>query len=132
MAPFVITNLKDVEDSGAGRWPGIEARYARRALESEHLGVSYVRFEPGVRSPRAHGHRHQEEVYAVIRGSGRIQLDGAETRAIGPLDVILVRPSVFRAFEAGPDGLEMIAVGSDEEGGSDGVSADYGWVDDRG
>jgi quercetin dioxygenase-like cupin family protein len=132
MASFVITNLKDVEDSGAARWPGIEARYARSALESEHLGVSYVRFDPGVRSPRAHSHHQQEEVYAVIRGSGRIQLDGEETRPIGPLDVILVRPSVFRAFEAGPDGLEMIAIGSDDAGPGDGVSADYGWVEESG
>ena len=84
-----------------------------------------------MRSPRAHSHQHQEEAYAVIGGSGRIQLDGGETRPIGLLDVVVVSPSVFRAFEAGPDGLELIAVGSDEIDGSDGVSADYGWVEER-
>jgi hypothetical protein len=36
---------------------------------------------------------------------------------------------VIRAFEAGPDGLEVIAVGSDRPEGGDGVMAKDWWTD---
>ena len=52
MRAFSIVNLKDeVEDSLGERAPGIEGRFARKHLDSEHLGVSYLRYSHGVRSP---------------------------------------------------------------------------------
>ena len=47
MSDFAIKNLKDVEDSAADRGPDIEARFARRHLDADHLGVSYFRYAPG-------------------------------------------------------------------------------------
>src|SRR5439155_717791 len=84
---------------------------SRRHIGSEHLGVSYQRYGPNVRSPMAHSHREQEEAYVVVSGSGRVLLDG-EPREVRQWDVIRVSPHVVRAFEAGPDGLELIAVGA--------------------
>ena len=59
MPSFAITNLKQVEDWGEGRWPGIEARYARRAsgrniLVSATCGLTRacVRREPTAISTR--------------------------------------------------------------------------------
>ena len=76
MSAYAIVNLKeDVEDSWGDSAPGTEARFARKHLDSAHLGVSYLRFGPGIRSPKAHSHREQEEAYVVISGSGRIRLD---------------------------------------------------------
>jgi hypothetical protein len=44
MGDYMIKNLMDdVEDSVAGRAAGVEGRFARSALESEQLGVSYFR-----------------------------------------------------------------------------------------
>ena len=61
MSAYSIVNLKDeVEDSMGERAPGIEGRFARKQLDSEHLGISYLRHSPGVRSPSAHSHRAQE------------------------------------------------------------------------
>jgi hypothetical protein len=40
-----------------------------------------------------------------------------------------VAPSVVRAFEAGPDGLELIAVGGPKPEGGDGVKSDSPWPD---
>ena len=40
MAGYTIVNMNDLEDSAAGR-DGVEARFARKHLDSEHLGVSY-------------------------------------------------------------------------------------------
>jgi quercetin dioxygenase-like cupin family protein len=129
MSRFTIKNLMDVEDSAGGRAPGVEGRFARKHLDSDHLGVSYFRFGPGVRSPVAHSHREQEEAYVVIGGSGRIRLDD-EVHPLRRWDVIRVSPEVVRAFEGGEDGLEVIAVGSDRPEGGDGVMAESAWIDE--
>src|SRR5437762_8206275 len=126
MPGFTIKNLKDVEDSAGARAPGIEGRFARKHLDSQHLGVSYFRYAPNVRSPMAHSHREQEEAYVVISGSGRIRLDD-EIRELRQWDVVRVGPQTVRAFEAGADGLELIAVGSDRPEGGDRVQADMAW-----
>jgi hypothetical protein len=47
---------------------------------------------------------------------------------IGRWDVVRVSPEAVRAFEAGPDGLELIAVGSDRSEGGDGVLAPSAWT----
>src|SRR5262245_24566397 len=124
---FTIVNLKEVEDSAGGRSPGVEGRFARKHLESDHLGASYFHYAPGVRAPAAHSHREQEEAYIVVGGSGRIRLDD-EVRDLRQWDVVRIAPSVVRAVEAGEDGLELIAVGSDRPEGGDGVIAAEAWV----
>jgi len=128
MSGYAIVNLKEIEDSAGERAPGMEARFARTPLGSEHLGVTYMRYAPGVRSPMAHSHREQEEAYVVIGGSGRVRLDD-EVRDIRQWDVVRVGPPTVRAFEAGPEGLEIVAIGSDRPEGGDGVRADSAWVD---
>ena len=129
MSTYAIVNLKeDVEEALSERAPGIEGRFARKHLDSEHLGVSYLRFSPGVRSPKAHSHREQEEAYVVISGSGQVRLDD-EIRQLRCWDVVRVSPTTVRAFEAGDDGLELIAIGSDRPDGGDGVFADSAWID---
>ena len=128
MTDYAIVNLKDIEDSAGERAPGMEARLARKHIDSEHLGVTYIRYEAGLRSPMAHSHREQEEAYVVIGGSGRVRL-GDEIREVRQWDVVRVSPATIRAFEAGADGLEMIAVGSDRPEGGDGVVAETAWVD---
>lgn len=119
MPDFTIANFKALQDSAAGRAPAIEARFAREHLNSEHLGVTYLRYEPGVRSPVAHSHRIQEEAYIVIGGSGTID---DEPHAITQWDVVRVSPLTVRWLEAGAGGLELIAVGSDKPEGGDAVT----------
>lgn len=127
MTDYAIVNLKDIEDSAGEQAPGMEARFARKHIDSEHLGVTYIRYEAGVRSPMAHSHREQEEAYVVIGGSGRVRL-GDEIREVRQWDVVRVSPATIRAFEAGADGLEIIAVGSDRPEGGDGVKAETAWI----
>ena len=50
-------------------------------------------------------------------------------REIRQWDVIRVAPPVLRAFEAGPDGLELIAVGGPKPEGGDAVLSDSPWPD---
>src|SRR6266516_7966966 len=100
MSAYSIVNLKEeVEDSMGERAPGIEGRFARKHLDSEHLGISYFRYTPGVRAPLAHSHREQEEAYIVINGSGRIRLDD-EIHELRQWDVVRISPETVRALEA--------------------------------
>jgi mannose-6-phosphate isomerase-like protein (cupin superfamily) len=128
MAEYTRVNLKDVEDSAGERGPDFEARFARKHIDSEHLGVSYFRYAAGVRSPIGHSHKEQEEAYVVVSGSGRIRLDD-DIVELAQWDVVRVAPSVVRGFEGGPDGLELIAIGADRPEGGDGVRVENWWTD---
>ena len=128
MANFTVKNLKEVEDSAADRGPDIEARFGRKHLDSQHLGVSYFRYGPGFKTPYGHHHREQEEAYVVVNGSGRMRLDD-EIVELRQWDTIRVAPDVVRGFEGGPEGLELIAIGSDRPEGGDGVMIDDFWPD---
>src|SRR6202034_3407585 len=107
MSRYATVNLLEVEDSVGDRAPGIEGRFGRKHLDSRDLGVSLFRYAPNLRSPMAHSHREQEEAYVVVSGSGRVLLDD-DLRELRLWDVVRVAPDVVRAFEAGPDGLDVV------------------------
>jgi hypothetical protein len=76
--PFTLRNLKeDLEDLGSrfDGAPDLEFRLATEALELEKSALGYQRVPPGYRFPCGHTHEKQEEVYVVLRGSGRMKLD---------------------------------------------------------
>ena len=118
----------DVPNAAADRGPGLEARFARSHIDSEHLGISLFRTSPGLRSPFGHRHKSQEEAYVVIEGSGRMKL-GDEIVELAQWDVIRVAPHVVRAVEAGPDGIAYIAIGNDRPEGGDGERIEGFWTD---
>lgn len=128
MSRYSTVNLLEVEDSVGDRVPGIEGRFARKHLDSRDLGVSLFRYGPSLRSPMAHSHREQEEAYVVAAGSGRVLLD-EEVLELKQWDVVRVAPEVVRSFEAGPDGLDLIAVGGPKPEGGDGVLGTASWPD---
>jgi mannose-6-phosphate isomerase-like protein (cupin superfamily) len=128
MSDYTITNLKEIDDSAGEYAPDLEAHFARKHLDSEHLGVSYFRYGPGFRSPIGHSHREQEEVYVVLNGSGRIKLND-EIVEIRRWDAIRVAPTTVRALEGGPEGLEFLAIGTDRPEGGDGIRAADWWTD---
>lgn len=130
MSRFSTVNLLDVEDSVGERAPGIEGRFGRKHLDSRDLGVSLFRYAANLRSPMAHSHREQEEAYVVVGGSGRILLDD-EVLELHRWDVVRVAPEVVRAFEAGPDGLEIVAIGGPKPEEGDGVRAEANWPDGK-
>jgi quercetin dioxygenase-like cupin family protein len=61
----------------------------------------------------------------VLSGDGLVKL-GDEIRVVQQLDAIRIAPEVPRAFEAGPDGLELLVCGAHHEG--DGEPVDDDWV----
>ena len=70
--------------------------------------------------------REQEEAYVVVAGSGRILL-GDVVQDLRQWDVVRVAPEVVRAFAAGPEGLEIVAVGGPKPEGGDGEQTDVSW-----
>jgi quinol monooxygenase YgiN/mannose-6-phosphate isomerase-like protein (cupin superfamily) len=107
--PFTIFTLTDAEDVALehGLSDFHEARFPNRELGTEQVGVSHQRLKPNRRQPFAHRHGRAEEVYVVLSGSGRVKLDD-HVADVGPLDAVRISPPVTRAFEAGPDGLELL------------------------
>jgi mannose-6-phosphate isomerase-like protein (cupin superfamily) len=110
---YTLIKLTDVEDSAPkfGFSDHQEARFARGDLDAEETGVSFHRVKPGRRQGFAHKHDKAEEVYVVISGSGRVKLDD-DIVDLQPLAALRVAPGVVRQFEAGDDGLEILAVGA--------------------
>jgi quercetin dioxygenase-like cupin family protein len=129
MPDYAIVNLLDMEDTVQGRVQGMEGRFSRKAVGARDIGVSHWRFAPNTRNPVSHSHREQEEAYVVVAGSGRVRLDD-EVRDVRQWDVVRVAPEVVRQFEAGPDGLELIAIGGPKPEGGDGVQTDAPWPED--
>jgi mannose-6-phosphate isomerase-like protein (cupin superfamily) len=116
MDAYTIRNLKEIENMAArfGIAEGFEARFARRDLECQSVGLSYQRLGPNATGPFGHSHREDEEVYVIVGGSGRMKL-GDDTVDVGTWDAVRVAPDTFRAFAAGPAGLELLAFGTHTE-----------------
>jgi mannose-6-phosphate isomerase-like protein (cupin superfamily) len=72
-------------------------------------------------STRSHRHRVAEEIYVVVSGSGRIQVDD-DAFALQPVDAVRVAPGSAREFEAASAGLEVLAFGSHIPGDGEMVS----------
>ena len=112
--PFTRRNIKgDLEDVGANfdGAPDLEFRLATKALELEKAALSHQYVPPGSRFPYGHTHATQEEVYVVVRGSGRMKLDD-EIVELAEWDAVRVPPGTWRGYEAGPEGLELLVVGA--------------------
>jgi quercetin dioxygenase-like cupin family protein len=109
---YTVRNLKEVDDAAPafGLSPALEARFARKPLESKQVAVSYQRLQPHARIPFGHRHAHQEEIYVVLAGGANAKLED-ETIELRQWDALRVDPETMRAIEAGPEGVEFIALG---------------------
>jgi mannose-6-phosphate isomerase-like protein (cupin superfamily) len=123
---YTIKNLRDVDDMAPkfGADQVQEARFAGRDLEAQETGLAFHVVKPGCRQAFAHRHEAAEEIYVVLSGRGRIKLDD-EIADVGPFDAIRVAPKVARAFEAGSEGLELLAFGPRHEGDGDILREDF-------
>jgi mannose-6-phosphate isomerase-like protein (cupin superfamily) len=131
MTAYTIKNLKgDVDDQAPnfGLSPDLEARMARVPLELEQFGISYQQIAPNFRIPFGHRHKNQEEVYVVVRGSMRANLEG-EIVELRQWDAIRVPKETMRGFEGGPEGAEVIAIGAPNTGPGDAEVEQEWWAE---
>ena len=129
MDTYTKQNLREVEDAAPkfGMPDELHSRFARSALGGETLGLTLFTLDPNFRIPFGHKHEEQEEVYVVVRGSGRVKVDD-EVVELRQWDAIRFGKETMRDVEAGPDGIEYLAFSA----GSDPGDAEMvqGWWSD--
>lgn len=125
---YTHKKLTEVTDSAPrfGYSETQEARFASKDLELEATGISHHRVKPGRRQAFGHRHDEAEEVYVILAGSGRLKIDDAIID-VEERDAVRVAAGAIRQFEAGPDGLEVVAVGARHEGDGEII---MGWWSD--
>jgi len=130
MTNYTVKNIKDIENQAPnfGLSPELEARFAREQLGLNELGLSYQRLAPNYRMPFGHKQKRQEEVYVLLSGSARLKLDD-EVVDLKQWDLIRVPKEVTRNFEAGPDGVEFLAIGAPNTGIQDAEQLPGWWSD---
>ena len=129
MAGYTKRNLNDEVDDSAlkfGMSEVLEAHFARDDLECTKLGISLQRLKPDARMPFGHSHGEQEEVYVVVGGGGRAKLED-DVVELKQWDALRVPKDTTRGFEAGPEGMEIIAIGGPNTGPGDADMADDFW-----
>lgn len=123
---YTIRNLREIEDVAPkfGFAEIGEARFPREDLQAQTIGLAFHVVKPGSRQSFAHRHDQAEEIYVVLSGAGRVKLDDRieELRA---MDAIRVAPEVVRAFEAGPQGMELLVFGPRHAGDGEILQGDF-------
>ncbi len=121
-------NLDDVKDLAPefGMQEVGEAHFARDALGAQRIGLAHYRVNPGQRIGFGHRHQEAEEIYVILGGSGSFKIDD-EMVTVAARDVVYVPPSAMRGWEAGHDGLEILAFGGHAP---DDVEMEPGWWTD--
>ncbi len=135
--PANVVALRDVpgDTSGGGRVRRVR-RDLGRAGGSARSGLKHIAVEPGARASTRHCHSVEEELFVALGGSGTAILGdpGAEGFGSAPgtgarpvrRGSVVARPpgtGVAHTFEAGDDGLELLAYGTRED-------ADVCWYPD--
>lgn len=126
--PHAISNLENAKDLAPEyvmEEMG-EARFLRQELGAERIGISHYRMNPGRRVGFGRRHGESEEIYVVLAGAGRFKVDD-EIVDVAVKDVVYCPPSTMREWEAGPDGLEILAFGGHAEDDSE---TQTGWWTD--
>jgi mannose-6-phosphate isomerase-like protein (cupin superfamily) len=130
MGSYTKKNLRTDVENQAPKFDmpsEMEARFARTPIEGETLGLSLMTLAPNFRIPFGHKHEGQEEVYVVVRGSGRIKVED-DIVEVGEWDAIRFDKNTMRNVEAGPDGIEFVAFGAGDDP-QDAEMAPQWWTD---
>jgi quercetin dioxygenase-like cupin family protein len=129
MPTYTKLNFAEVKDLAPdyGMSEMGEARFARNALGAERIGVTKYRMNPGRRVGFGHRHPESEETYVVLSGSGRFRVND-DVFDVSPQDVIYCPVDTMREWEAGSDGMELLAFGAHTEGETTEMDREF-WTD---
>jgi mannose-6-phosphate isomerase-like protein (cupin superfamily) len=107
MAAYTVKRIDDMEAIYRGAF-----KKARAELGVTAFGVQVIDLPPNADQYPEHDHAKdgQEEVYAVMRGSGEIDVEGERFPIDG--DVLVNVPSgIKRKVYAGPEGIRILVIG---------------------
>jgi mannose-6-phosphate isomerase-like protein (cupin superfamily) len=128
---YSVQNLNEVQNQGEnfGLNPDeLQLRMAKDPLECQNAGISLLRLGPDFRVPFGHKHKTQEEIYVLVKGSGRIKVED-ETIDVQPMTAVRVDPDTMRGVEAGPEGADFVVIGAPKTGPGDGDIVQGWWSD---
>ena len=110
---YTMVDVTDLQGEG----PGGMVKKVRRELGARAFGFNYFTFPPN-QEGREHDHAEadMEEVYFVVKGSGRMRIDGEELE-LRPGRFVRVDPSSTRLPISGENGLEFVTFGAPITGG---------------
>ena len=77
----------------------------REYLHTPAQSLAEATLEPGQRTQR-HYHRIAEEIYLIVEGEGRLEVDG-EIAEVGAGEAILIPPGAWHELVAGPTGVRV-------------------------
>jgi len=111
---YSMVNIGPLESLIEKKFLGFPGKY----FVGEELGLtgcecSLNRLPAGVGMPFIHTHKHNEELFIIIRGSGTFYIDGEEF-PVQEGSVIKISPSAKRAWKAGDEDMYMICVQAEE------------------
>lgn len=107
MSDYTVKRVDEMEASFGGAFKKVRAE-----LGVTSFGVQIIEMPPNIDQYPEHDHVEsgQEEVFGVLRGSGRIVV-GDEEVALEPDVYVRIGPADRRKIYSGPDGLRLIALG---------------------
>jgi uncharacterized cupin superfamily protein len=107
MPDYTVKRIDEMEGAFGG---GLKK--ARAELGVKAFGMQVVDMPPNYADYPEHDHAEQaqEEVFAVLRGSGEIDVEGERTK-LTPDVLVRVGAAAKRKIYAGPEGLRMLALG---------------------
>ena len=107
MPDYTVKRVEEVEASFGGAFKKLRAE-----LGVTSFGLQIIEMPPNIDQYPEHDHADsgQEEVFGVLRGSGRITI-GDEEVALEPDVYVRVGAEETRKIYSGPEGLKLIALG---------------------
>ncbi len=112
--------MKNYTKTNAGTESRVELHNTLSLTGAE---VSVNRLPAGACVPFVHAHRHNEEIYGILAGSGKVVIDG-ETVALAAGDWLKIAPAAKRQFFAAEnEGIEYVCIQT-RENSLEGFTAD--------
>lgn len=107
MTDYTAKQIKDMQAGFGGGFVKVRAELGVTAF-----GMQVIQMPPDFSDYPDHDHAEsgQEEVFAVLGGSGWMDIEG-ERVEMDPETVIRVGPNTKRKVYSGPQGLRMLVVG---------------------
>jgi mannose-6-phosphate isomerase-like protein (cupin superfamily) len=108
VSDYTVKHIKDMEAAYGGGFVK-----ARASLGVTSFGMQVIRMPADYGDYPLHDHAEsgQEEVFLTLKGSGWIEIDGDRVE-LEPDVFVRVGPTPKRKVFAGPQGLEMLALGA--------------------
>jgi len=102
-----VVHESDVEELAL---PGRHLRWLVTAdrLHAAHCSTCVIRVAPGETVRPAHAHPNGEEVIYIIRGSGRVMIDGAVDHVKEGTAVLFPQGSVHMLQNTGSDEMKVV------------------------